>query len=144
MSIPGVDPFFANTHKYRSRPRKGINQGDLVTLFVRTQNMSKVEPILRRSHMFSKNVCQGCKRRRIKCDELRAAWLVEHFNVDIMYKSTLFNSSHSCVTTGRICIYVTQENSEIEESALKLWWLGSVEEACTQWRTSLNTIFSNA
>lgn len=38
--------------------------------------MATVKPILRRSHQKSKEGCQTCKRRHIKCDEFRPTWLV--------------------------------------------------------------------
>lgn len=38
--------------------------------------MGTIKTVIRRSHVKSRNGCQACKRKRVKCDEFRPIWLV--------------------------------------------------------------------
>ncbi|KAF2099398.1 hypothetical protein NA57DRAFT_74899 [Rhizodiscina lignyota] len=76
-----------------------------------------VNPIVRRSHTKSKNGCQNCKSRRVKCDEMQP-------------------DCRNCVRSGRTCKYDTKHIAGDEIAGPTAAWPEATMKAVKEWRES--------
>ncbi|KAI5462776.1 hypothetical protein BGZ63DRAFT_379686 [Mariannaea sp. PMI_226] len=77
--------------------------------------MIKAKPVVRRSHIKSRNGCESCKRRRVKCDEFRP-------------------TCYKCMSMKiNPCVYQTEQAPQSTSSDR---WPTSIEDACANWRIS--------
>lgn len=71
------------------------------------ENMSTVNPVIRRSHKKSKDGCHNCKKRRIKCDEFRPDWYVTSDSLEV-------NQSAGNLTRVAAIVYLAGELASIQ------------------------------
>ncbi|UKZ57193.1 hypothetical protein TrVGV298_011045 [Trichoderma virens] len=84
--------------------------------------MESIKTVIRRSHVKSKNGCQACKRRRVKCDEFRPI-------------------CRKCLFTGSECQYYRPHAAQATDAFDLLWWPTNIEQSCMQWKETGNPPF---
>ncbi|KAL6825390.1 hypothetical protein J3E69DRAFT_334219 [Trichoderma sp. SZMC 28015] len=77
--------------------------------------METVKTVIRRSHVKSRNGCQTCKRKRVKCDEFRPI-------------------CRRCLFTGSECGYYRSPVTQATDAFDSLWWPTHIEKSCIQWK----------
>ncbi|KAL7914359.1 hypothetical protein GGI35DRAFT_439980 [Trichoderma velutinum] len=77
--------------------------------------MVTIKTVIRRSHVKSRNGCQACKRRRVKCDEFRPI-------------------CRRCLFTGSECEYYRRPVAQASDALDPLWWPTQIDKSCIQWK----------
>ncbi|PTB41311.1 hypothetical protein M441DRAFT_79471 [Trichoderma asperellum CBS 433.97] len=77
--------------------------------------METIKTVMQRSHVKSKNGCQACKRKRVKCDEFRP-------------------TCRKCLLTGSECQYYRPHAVEASDALEPLCWPAHIEQSCMQWK----------